>query len=151
LSLLEGAEVFGPGDIIPISTPRANIIQGLSVDPVTKGIIVSVPGVYEISYVVTNIPIIRSQPDPTSYTLALQVDGVIVPGSTRSILASQGREITTTQIQIQGQVVQTLKPGQVVSVVNADATSLIALAASVLSPASVEEASLIIRKIDNLP
>lgn len=143
------SELFDPGEVIPIVTPRANLnIQGLSVDPLTKGIIVSVPGVYEISYVVTIIP---TEITPTSYTLALQVNGVTVPGSIRSVLASQETGGINTQIQIQGQVLQTLLPGQVVSVINADATSQITLTSSVISPASVEEASLIIRKIDNLP
>jgi hypothetical protein len=148
---LDGDVVVNPGQILSIQTRREGMtIPGLNPDP-TGGIVVSVPGIYDVSYMVTITP---NSPDNTPYTLALQLDGVVVPGSIRSVLVQQINEIgfPPIQTQIQGQSFLKIIPGQVISVINADRSSTIeVIGPSEPTEQGIEQASLVIRKIDNLP
>lgn len=146
----EGTRTVAPGQILSIPTRREGItIPGLNLDS-NGGIVVSVPGIYDVSY---NVTIEPNSPSNIPYTLALQLDGVIVPGSVRSVLVQQINEIgiPPIQTQIQGQSFLKIIPGQVISVVNADAVSTISVVGSSVEPDAIEQASLVIRKIDNLP
>lgn len=120
--------VVGPlsiGSMDPILVGAAvRIVNGIdTVDLASSGeLTIQTTGTYEVSYLVdATAPIVTGLSSPETFSVALLLDGQVVPISLRSVLI-QALVTTETQfptIQIQGQIQLDLVAGQSLSLINA--------------------------------